>query len=580
MNPMGKYLLVTSLGVLLGVSGTVVMDGNSFIVDSVKNIAAEGDGKNGKGQEEEREPLYWVAPMDPNYKRDKPGKSPMGMDLVPVYEDGDEGDSPGTVKISPGVVNNLGVRTATVEKGVFDTTVRTVGYVQYDEDSLVHIHPRVEGWVEQLFVKAEGERVTQGKPLYSIYSPTLVNAQEELLLALNRDNPGLISAAMARLRALQVPEEAIQSLRQNRQVSQTITLRAPQSGVLDNLEVREGMFVRPGVSMMSIGVLDRVWVVGEVFERQAALIEEGDRVRMTLDYLPDRKWDGVVDYVYPNIDEKTRTARVRMRFSNEDMALKPGMFAQLTVLSESDGESLQIPRESLIRTGDQARVVLALGDGKFKSIEVNLGRVGWEKVEVISGLEEGERIVTSAQFLLDSESSRTSDFRRMEHSYEASGDNDSHEETVWVAASIENVMPNHRMVTLAHDAIEAWQWPAMNMDFSVDESIEMESLKSGMDIHVEIGEVGEGEYHVMAVHVEARPEEESDMTEMNHDQHGGESESGHEPSEHASHASHTDLSAPMDAHEGHGDSGGMPQVNERHDSHDGHGGHGAEEHKQ
>ncbi|TFH86476.1 efflux RND transporter periplasmic adaptor subunit [Billgrantia azerbaijanica] len=503
MNPMGKYLLVTSLGVLLGVllgvSGSVVLDGKTFILGRLETVIGNGGGQT--GEEGEKEPLYWVAPMDPNYKRDKPGKSPMGMDLIPVYEERSEGDSPGTVTISPDVVNNLGVRTATVERDTFDTTVRTVGYVQYDEDSLVHIHPRVEGWIEQLFVKAEGDRVTQGEPLYSIYSPTLVNAQEELLLAINRDNPRLISAAMERLRALQVPDAAIERLRQTRQVSQTITLRAPQSGVLDNLEVREGMFVRPGMSMMSIGVLDRVWVVGEVFERQAALIAEGDAVRMTLDYLPERQWEGTVDYIYPNIDGKTRTARVRIRFANEDLALKPGMFAQLTMLSVPKEKTLQIPREALIRTGSQSRVVLALGDGKFKSIAVHAGRVGRESVEILSGLEEGERIVTSAQFLIDSESSKTSDFQRMAHDRDGPADEPTEPASAWVAARIETLMPGHRMITLAHESIDAWQWPAMTMDFTVDQAVDMNPLKPGMNLHVQIHR-GDGEnYSVGQVHI-------------------------------------------------------------------------------
>jgi len=503
MNPMGRYFFVISVGVLLGVSGSMVLGGKAFILEAVATAIRSDSSETEMEESGERPPLYWVAPMDPNYKRDKPGKSPMGMDLVPVYDDKDEGDTPGTVRISPDVVNNLGVKTGTVEKDTFDTTVRTVGYVQYDEDKLVHIHPRVEGWIEKLFAKSEGDRVTQGQPLYSIYSPTLVNAQEELLLAMNRGNQRLISAALERLRALQVPTEAIQSLKDTRQVSQTIVLRAPQSGVLDNLQVREGMFVRPGMSMMSIGVLDRVWVVGEVFERQAALIAEGDEVRMTLDYLPERQWSGVVDYIYPSIDSETRTARVRMRFSNDDLALKPGMFSQLTIMADTTSEALQIPREALIRTGSQSRVVLALGGGKFKSIEVDVGRVGWETVEIVSGLEEGDRIVTSAQFLLDSESSRTSDFQRMEHSGNAEeADESSLVETVWVPARIENVMPDHGMVTLSHAPIAAWEWPAMSMDFLIADTVSPEQLKAGMDIHAELERITEDEYALRGVHVD------------------------------------------------------------------------------
>ena len=175
--------------------------------------------------------------MNPNYKRDNPGKSPMGMDLIPVYENAGGDQEIGTVTISPDVVNNLGVRTAPATRGQLDVSVNTVGYVQYDEDRLVHIHPRVEGWIEKLHVKAAGDPVTQGEPLYALYSPTLVNAQEELLLALKRNNPTLITAAMERLSALQVPESEIHRLKKSAKVSQAITIKAPQSGVLDNLMV-------------------------------------------------------------------------------------------------------------------------------------------------------------------------------------------------------------------------------------------------------------------------------------------------------------------------------------------------------
>ena len=177
-----------------------------------------------------------------------------------------------------------------------------MGYVQYDEDRLVHIHPRVEGWIEKLHVKAAGDPVTQGEPLYALYSPTLVNAQEELLLALKRNNPTLITAAMERLSALQVPESEIHRLKKSAKVSQAITIKAPQSGVLDNLMVREGMFVKPGMEMMAIGQLEHIWVIGEVFERQVMSVREGDAVRMYLDYLPGRTWSGTVDYIYPSLN--------------------------------------------------------------------------------------------------------------------------------------------------------------------------------------------------------------------------------------------------------------------------------------
>lgn len=361
-----------------------------------------------------KEPMHWVAPMDPNFKSDKPGKSPMGMDLIPVYEQsGSAKDAPGTVRISPSVVNNLGVRTGPVTKGRLPNDITTVGYVQYSEDDMAHVHPRVEGWIEKLYVKAEGEPVQKGKPLYTLYSPTLVNAQDELILALNRGNERLVNAAKERLAALNVPVSLIRQITKTRKLQRTLTVYAPTSGVIDNLNVREGMFIKPGDRVLSIAALDEVWVIGEVFERQLSAVASDNRVVMTLDYLPGRQWTGKVDYVYPEVNPKTRTARVRMRFDNADGTLLPGMFAELNIQGARTSRQLLVPRESVIRTGQSDRLVLALDGGAFKSVTVKVGRVGEQYAEILGGVMPGDTVVTSAQFLIDSESSKTSDFLRM-----------------------------------------------------------------------------------------------------------------------------------------------------------------------
>tara|TARA_R110002096_G_scaffold377632_3_gene571488 strand:+ start:18832 stop:20172 length:1341 start_codon:yes stop_codon:yes gene_type:complete len=373
----------------------------------------------------ENKPLYWVAPMDPNYKRDKPGKSPMGMDLIPVYEKGNRGGNsgPGTIEISPEVVNNLGVRTVTAEYKPLHLKIKTVGYVQYDEDKLVHIHPRIEGWIEKLYVKASGDPVEKGQPLYKIYSPELVNAQEELVLALNRKNSRLLQAAENRLRALRVTDQTINDIKTTKKISQTITMFAPQGGVVDNLNIREGFFVKPGTTMMSIGVLDQIWVEAEVFERQASQVKENLPVTMSLDYMPGKKWRGIVDYIYPTLDTKTRTLKVRLRFDNKNSELKPNMFAEVVIHAENTDDSLLVPKEAIIRSGSFDRLVLALGDGRYKSVKVKIGRVDDQFAEIISGIDAGESVVASAQFLLDSESSKTSDFKRMNFKSDEASDN-------------------------------------------------------------------------------------------------------------------------------------------------------------
>lgn len=459
----------------------------------------------------ENEPLYWVAPMNPDYKRDKPGKSPMGMDLIPVYADaGDATDAgPGTVRIAPEVVNNLGVREAEVTRAPMHASIRTVGYVQFDEDRLVHIHPRVEGWVENLFVKAAGDPVEMGQALYELYSPELVNAQEELLLALNRKSQVLTRAAKERLIALQLPQEFIRDLVKTREVSQTVTFYAPQGGFVDNLNIREGFFVKPGTTLMSIGVLDEVWVEAEVFERQVALVEVGMPVTMTLDYQPGREWQGRVDYIYPSLNEKTRTLRVRLRFANADTALRPNMFVQV-VLHPTDGaETLIVPREAIIRTGQQQRVVLALGEGRFKSVAVTMGRIGDIHAEILDGVKAGDSVVTSAQFLLDSESSKTSDFQRMLPAEEDESMEEGKPTSAWTTAKILGLMPGHRMVSVSHEAIADWNWPAMTMDFVVADDVEFESLQQGQALYMEITQLPNGQNVISKIRLETAEKEDT-----------------------------------------------------------------------
>jgi Cu(I)/Ag(I) efflux system membrane fusion protein len=494
-------LLISLLaGAVIGALATYTL-----VPQTSSNTSTESSAKSS-----EKKPLYWVAPMDPNYKRDKPGKSPMGMDLIPVYEEDASGNDagPGTIKVDPDVINNLGVTTATVNYGQLHTQINTVGYVEYDEDKLVHIHPRVSGWVEKLYVKAEGEKVIKDQPLYEIYSPELVNAQEELLIALDRKNQRLINAAKARLKALQLPQQAIDGIIKNKQVQQTVLYRAPQSGVIEQLKIREGFFVQPGTTLMAIGDLSQVWVTAEVFERQASLVKTGNLVEMQLDYLPGKQWQGKVDYVYPTLDNKTRTVKVRLRFDNPEWLFKPNMFAQVMIHTDGQPEQLLVPKTALIRTGSQDRVVLALGNGKFKSIAVEVGQLDTHYAEIVSGLNAGDKVVTSAQFLLDSESSKTSDFIRMnhesasematmDHSAMSATDND----TVSRADShgtITSLMAAHGMITIHRDAIEKWGRPAAEVDFISAKGIDLSLFQVGDEVNFTF-EIRDGEFVITQI---------------------------------------------------------------------------------
>ena len=361
-----------------------------------------------------KEPLYWVAPMDPNYRRDQPGQSPMGMDLIPYY--GDDGDdSPGTIKISPDVVNNLGVRTTSVTAEIGTTTITGVGVVKYNEEQLFHIHPRIEGWIDKLYIKSSGQEVTQDQPLYEMYSPQLVNAQEELILALKRNDRRLIKASEERLKSLQFSNEQIARVKRTQTALQRVTFNSPSHGVVENLEIREGFYVKPGDTLMSIGALDDVWVEVDILEKQASLISLNQPVSMKLDYAPGKTWRGLVDFIYPTLDPMTRTLKVRLRFENPDQTLKPNMYASIEITAAAENSNPMVPNDAVIRTGHSNRVVLALGDGQYKSVDVTLGYVYDDYIEVLDGLVIGDEVVTSAQFLLDSESSKTSDFKRMNH---------------------------------------------------------------------------------------------------------------------------------------------------------------------
>ena len=363
--------------------------------------------------DDEGEILYWVAPMDANYRRDKPGKSPMGMDLVPVYADAGESDG-SSVNIAPEVVQNLGIRTATAERSRLWRGIDTVGYVDYDESKVSHIHLRTEGWIENLTVQSEGERVSRGDRLFDLYSPELVNAQEEFIQALNVGNKGLIGASRDRLKALGIPGSHVKQLEKHRKASQNIPVYAPQDGVVFSLSVREGMFIKPATRVMSLADLSSVWLLAEIFESQADWVKVGQPADVNLSFLPGRTWEGKVEYIYPSLDPKTRTLKARLRFDNPDEALKPNMYANVRIYGGAKEDVIVIPVEALIRTGRESRVIIALGEGRFASRIVTAGIESGDWVEILAGIEPGDEVVTSGQFLIDSEASLKASMTRMQ----------------------------------------------------------------------------------------------------------------------------------------------------------------------
>lgn len=500
-----KQVILIAVGMFLGGVIFYILENNSAVLNNNDQVLVESN---------EAKPLYWVAPMDANYRRDKPGKSPMGMDLIPVYENAlvEDNEAAGTIKISPQVINNLGVRTVEAHYGVLNNTINTVGYVTLNEDKLVHIHSRVQGWVEKLYVKAVGEYIKKKQPLYDIYSPELVNAQEEFLLALASNNQRLLNAANNRLKALKFSELAIKQLEKDKKVQQLVTFYAPQQGVVKQLDIREGFYVKPENMMLSIVDLSSVWVKAEVFEKEQMLVSMGDKVDMHLDYLPNTSWQGRVEHIHPMINAKTRTAIARLRFDNANGELKPNMFANITIHTKADNNVLLIPKEALIRTGNQNRVVLALGEGRFKSIVVTVGRSDSDKVEIINGLNDGDKVVSSAQFLLDSESSKSSDFKRMtsetlktEHVEETSVS------SATVNGTVVLVKPSQRMVTIDREAIEKWGRAANRVEFMLEESVDINLFSIGAYVMFTF-EIREGNFNIVSAM--AMPKSESEPKSM------------------------------------------------------------------
>ena len=401
---MRKYLLVGGSFILIFVFG---MYFQSYWMTK----------KDGISQTKERQPSYWVAPMDPTYRKDKPGKSPMGMDLVPVYAD-DAAGSGASIKISPVIEQNLGVRTAPVVLQDLSLTIDTVGYVTANENRIKKVNTYTVGRIKNLAEKTEGEHVAKWQLLFQIYSPTLINAQEEYLLALKSNNVAIREASYKKLITLGLSEAQILRVKENRRATDMIGYYAEQAGFIDQLKLREGAYVKPGQDLMIIKDLSSIWVIGEVFERESQWVKQGQRAVAKLPYFPGRKWEGTVDYVYPQLDPNTRTLKTRLRFDNPKETLKPNMYADITIYSGQDRASLTIPREAVIYTGEGARVIVSLGKGHYIARPVKLGIEAEGRIVVLEGLKLGESVVTSAQFLIDSESNLKASLGRLQNSSE------------------------------------------------------------------------------------------------------------------------------------------------------------------
>lgn len=442
--------------------------------------------------DEDREILYWVAPMDPSYRRDEPGQSPMGMDLVPVYAD--QVDDRGGVALTPRVIKRLGVRTSAAEERRLQPVLNATGTVTYNEEAISHVHLRTRAWIENLAVRAEGERIEQGKRLFDVYAPDLVNAQEELLNAHRHGRERVIEASRSRLRALGMDPETIQALERDGEVRQWVPVHARQSGVVAELNVREGMYVEPGTQVMSLVDLSEVWVIADFYESQAGLLREDLAARVDLIHRPGNAVEGSVDYVYPSLERTTRSVRARLRFDNGNGngngEFKPGMYARVMVEAEPLPAAVTVPREAVIRTGREDRVILHLDDGYFQPQSVTLGPIVGDRAVIRDGLNAGEEVVTSGQFLLDSETQVRAGLQRLATPDDPVERPESHTGT----GVINRIDAEAGTVNLTHEPIPSLDWPEMTMDFHLSDPALVDDFAAGDEVRFTFHEDEEGRH--------------------------------------------------------------------------------------
>ncbi len=399
-------ILVIIIGVLLYL----------WLSNSGSSSAANMDNNSGQTAEKERKVLFWRAPMNPNEVYDHPGKSKMGMDLVPVYED--EASGGGVVTISGAVQQNMNVKTAVVEEKNLSSQVITNGILQTDEEKEYVVTTKVSGWIEKLYVNYTGQKVEKGQKLIGIYSPELVATQQELITALSygssvmnstdKDIAGsgqeFINNSVRKLELLDVSDSEIKRIESTKEVKKYITLYAPFNGTVIQKDAIEGEKIGAGTPLLKIANLDNLWLLADIYEYELPKIKLGSPADITFNFLPGKVFKSKISFIYPTLDDKTRTIKVRFDVPNYNDQLKPSMFANIIINGKNLGEHPVIPEQAVLRTGQKNIVILALGNGKFKPVEVTLGNYSEGYYQVLNGIATGDTIVTSAQFLIDSES--------------------------------------------------------------------------------------------------------------------------------------------------------------------------------
>jgi Cu(I)/Ag(I) efflux system membrane fusion protein len=367
--------------------------------------------------EMEKKILYWVAPMDPNYRMDSPGKSPMGMDLVPVYDDGissddDADDGRVTVRINAETIQNIGVRTQKAVMADFGQNIYSYGLVTANIRQQQEISSRIDGWIEDLKITAVGDRVQKGDVIFTLYSPKLVSAQQDYLAALKTGLTGRINSAAKRMRSLGVQKQVIYRLKKTRKKYENIPFFAETNGIISKLNVKAGSFIKPGINIAEIQDYSSVWIDVSVAEKDLRFLAIASKATVSFPNLGNEKRVVSIDYIYPTINEASRTGKVRLVLDNINGKLKPGAYADVEFEANIENR-LSIPSEAILKSSDGDYVVIAKGMGKFQPKKIKAGITNKGITEVISGINEGDDVVVSSQFMIDSESSLREAFRKM-----------------------------------------------------------------------------------------------------------------------------------------------------------------------
>jgi Cu(I)/Ag(I) efflux system membrane fusion protein len=454
--------------------------------------------------------LYYRNPMGLPDTSPVPKKDQMGMDYVPVYE-GEEPQGP-EVKISLDKVQKLGVRTEAAAYRNLSRSVRALGTVQVDERSQRTVAPRFEGWIQRLLVNTTGEAVRRGQPLMEVYSPDLVAAQQEYVIAwkgvqaLKEASPeiqasmrNLLESSLQRLRNWDIAEEELQRLQQEGKPRTTLTLRSPAGGVILEKPSVQGMRFMPGDVLYRIADLSSLWLVAEVFEQDLGLVRIGQSAKIHVNAYPERLFEGKLAFIYPAVTAETRTARVRIELSNPGQLLKPAMYAEVELaVPQSAAKRLSVPDSAVLDSGNRQLVLVRRDEGRFEPREIKVGARGDGYVEVAEGIREGENVVVAANFLIDSESnlrSALNTFGTQRPQAGAPGTPVTHKGE----GSVEAVDLAQASVSLTHGPIPSLKWPGMTMDFKVKDPALLRSLKPGQRIAFEFVQAAAGEWSIVRI---------------------------------------------------------------------------------